>query len=146
MKSALLAALLACTPAICLANGSKWQGTTPVYQDEGNVPIAFDTVCSSSVWTVLVASDSIRRSVLFQALPTNSVNVCITPSSSTSAPSCGDTTPGIELTPNASLTDYTVAKWWCMARTVATGASIVIKGYWTRDYGDYGNISNPTRP
>ena len=107
----------------------------PSYRHEGDTRDFFGVTCSShtAAWTVLVASDSVRRSVKFMSLPTNSGGVCI--SSATTTESFSDTTAGWELYPSSAsaLTDYTVAAWSCRSRA---GNADDIKGYATRHSKD----------
>jgi len=136
MKKDLLLAFLAGALGVSLlyANPRSYQAnyTDRVMTDEGDTPSGFAISCSNSAWTQIVAADDDSRSVLFQALSTSSGNVCISTVTAAGA-ACDDTTPGPELIPGASVTDYTSSRWNCRARS---GGTAVVKGYRSLDSAD----------
>ena len=87
------------------------------YRQEGDADgrTLFAVDCSSHLWVSVVAADEDSRSVLFIALDDNAGGVCIS-SMTTSVYSCSDSTPGPELKPGASLTDFTTGAWNCRSR------------------------------
>ena len=72
-------------------------------------------VAGSSLTSVVVA-DATSRAVLFQALSSNTGGICLSTSSVMSQP-CSDSTPGYELAPGSSFTDYTTGAWYCSSRS-----------------------------
>ena len=139
------AAILAFGPSLvrmAVAEGRLETQPRPTFQDEGRDPVPFNISCSSNAWTVLATSDTIRRSITAQLSSDSPNKVCIaTVTASTNA--CDDTTPGVELSSSAfSWTDYTQSAWRCRSRSGdAVGAVGRIRGYFSRDRGDYGIIS-----
>lgn len=148
LAAGLLGAFLL-APVAVRAQGVLKNETTPVQQSEGRDPIVFTASCTSSGWTLVISSDVIAYSTLIVAVTSNTAGVCLYPTSSSSSsasPSganqsgCFPYTGGTELpAQNSSLTDYSKAAWWC--RSVAGTQNL--KGYRTRDRGDYGKISQP---
>lgn len=126
-------------PHIVLAQGQKYYEPQPVFQSEGRNPIAFSVNCATATWTLVIASDTISRSTLMESISSNTVSICLSPSV-TSSSQCVTGTPGPELSPNSSLTDYSHVAWYCSASSGTT--SQTIKGYRTRDKGDYGIIGS----
>ena len=49
--------------------GTKYAETVPVYQTEGRQRIFFSVSCSSSAWSVVVASDSISHRLVIRPTP-----------------------------------------------------------------------------
>lgn len=115
----LLLALL--VPAVCHADNYGERGrifTAPVYRMEGDGAgrQPFAVTCSSfTAATAIVVADSTSRSVLMQALSSNTGGVCISTSSAMALP-CADSMPSYEISPGASLTDYTQGAWYCSSR------------------------------
>jgi hypothetical protein len=133
-----LGLLLAYSPNLVRGQGTKFPQITPVYQEEGRQRVFFSATCTGSSWTLVVSSDSISRSTLITALAANSEPVCL--SSSTATGSCSATTQGPELPASSSLTDYSHGEWYCQSYS----GTQYVKGYRTRDKGDYGNIGAPS--
>lgn len=139
-----LAALAVIGPRFVLAQNEKFHEPQPVFQSEGRNPITFNVSCATATWTLVVASDTISRSTFMEAISSNTNTVCLLPVANGVAPTvavssqCTTATQGPELPPNSSLTDYTRAAWYCAASSGTV--SNVIKGYRTRDKGDYGNV------
>ena len=106
---------------------------TKTYRNEGNTVAPFTLSCSSTAWTAVVAARAVRRSGLMQSLKANAYNVCIA-TTSASGDLCNDATPGIELAPGDSLTDFAEVAWNCRARTGSSGERI--KGYESYDSAD----------
>lgn len=135
-----IAALVLCSPA--RAQYRDKIGVLPEYRLEGRSIIPFSTSCSSSAWTIVVASDTISRSVLY-LVPTSTptMTVCLS-TSQASGVSCVDATPGVEIAAGLSLTDYTTSAFYCRSRAgTLTGT---VKGYRSRDsLGDAGYIALP---
>jgi hypothetical protein len=120
--------------------GMRAGGTQAVFIDEGRDPIPFSVTCSSQLWTTLVSSSSIGRSINVFTPSDNTVDVCIS-TFSTTAITCLAETNGIQLTKNEHFTIYAPIKWFCRAKATATA---VIKGYYSRDRNDFGyNQLNP---
>jgi len=137
LKIGLLALLW--LPSSAYAEGAKAFQPQAIFQDEGDQVIPYSVQCASTSWTVLVSSNIISRSVLYVALSGNSTSICIS-SMTTAGYACQDSTPGIELTPGSSLSDYTKVVWYCRARQTvgATDTRGYIKGRRSRDSGDDG--------
>ena len=118
-------------------SGSRAQkGVVPVFQDEGRDPIYFNMACSSHTWTVVSASDTIRRSILMQLSLDSRATVCLS-SITAASHTCTDTTTGVELSSSTpSLTDFTSAAWRCRSRE---GGNITgrVRGYIARDRADF---------
>lgn len=144
-----LAALAVLAPHSVMAQGEKYQEPQPVYQSEGRNPIPFRVSCATASWTIVVASDTIARSTFMESISSNTNAICLLPSATMTTPSvsissqCMTATQGPELPPNSSLTDYSRAAWYCAASS-GTVANI-LKGYRTRDKGDYGRIGDASR-
>lgn len=139
-----LAAIAAFGPRFVLAQSEKFQENQSVYQSEGRNPVMFAVTCATATWTLVIASDTISRSTFIETPGTNNQVVCLSFSSAPANPSqCVATQPGVILPQGSSLTDYTHAAWYCAASSGTTSQNIV--GYRTRDKGDYGRISDPSR-
>ncbi len=140
MKNLICTAGLLCFLAVHVhAEGAKAFQPQSTFVDEGDAVIPYSILCSSTSWTVLVSSDIISRSVLYQAVTANTTQVCIS-TITTTGYACLTSTPGMELEPGSTLSDYTKAGFSCRARQT-TGASDTrgyIKGRRSRDQGDYG--------
>lgn len=135
----LAAFVLAPAPVSAQAGGAP--DPTAVYWDEGRDPILFQVTCTSTSWTVVVASDTARRSAVIQAPPDNDTNICL---STSTAGTCTGVTTGVELAAKDSLTDYTRIAWRCRARANAAASMTAnLKGYVSRDRADYGKIERP---
>lgn len=134
----LLGGFLASTNA--QSRGRKSADTTATFMDEGDEVTPFAISCSSQSWTVLAASDTIRRTMVAEWIPTNASMICVS-TITTSGYSCGNTTPGVELSSSTiGFTDNSRVKWNCRSR--ASDATIsVLKGYTARDSGDLGAIN-----
>lgn len=130
---------LAAAPLLVGAQGTKEMLPITVYMTEGRNPIYFNVSCATATWTVVVSSDQIARSTFIEAISSNTMNVCL--SSTTSSQACNSSAAGPELVPGQSLTDYSRAAWACKA--VTGTAAQTIKGYRTRDQGDYGQGVRP---
>ena|SRR3990167_2573514 len=130
MKNSLIFNLLfwLSLPSIVLASQGARQNVSvnPVYLHEGDgtgrEPFAIG--CSSTSWTAVVAADETSRSTMFQALDSNALGVCVS-TMTTGAYTCSDTTPGYELSPGSSLTDYTTGAWNCRSRASDAGTDIL---------------------
>ena len=141
MRFLIVAFLVSCAlPSY--AKGRRTPSADAVFTDEGNSRIPFSVECSSSAWTVLASSDSIRRAALIQAPHFNTYGVCV--SSSSGSTPCDNTTNGVELSTGAtgaSMVDNSVAEIRCRARAAAAGFSPQrLKGFLYRDSEDYGAI------
>ncbi len=134
-------------PCVCLrvwAAGAIKSGVSPQFRNDGDSPIMFSVSCSSNAtpaaaWTVLAASDTIRRSILVQFPVDNGVTgICIS-SNAASAQSCNDTLGGIELSTGtlglSNLFLYTNSALYCRSRDNATVIG-VLKGILFRDKRD----------
>lgn len=116
----------------------------PMARNDGDSPIMFSVSCSSNAtpaaaWTVLAASDTIRRSILIQFPVDNGVTgICIS-SNAASAQSCNDTLGGIELSTGtvglSNLYMYTNSALYCRSRDNATAIG-TLKGIMFRDKRD----------
>ena len=136
MKNFWLAGLIIGITGIGYSQGMKYVAPQSVFQSEGRDPYLFNASCASGYWSVVVSSDAIARSTLMQAPSGNTAVVCLAISSTTA--SCSVSLVGPELAPNTALTDYTKSVWYC--RSVSGSQNI--KGYRTRDRGDFGGVSN----
>lgn len=142
-----LAALAAAAARLAGAEGMKYEFSQAVYQSEGSNPVAFSVSCATASWTVVVASDTISRSTFLESVSSNTTNICLLPVTNGIAPSvsvssqCTTATPGPELPPNSSLTDYSRAGWACASSSGTV--SNIIKGYRTRDKRDSGWVGAP---
>jgi hypothetical protein len=138
-----IAGVVVLSPRFANALGTKeWQDIR-TYRSEGRGILPFNVSCSSTAWTVVQSSDAIRRSILMESIPENTLNVCISTLTLIGDP-CGQGTPGIKLTNGSSLTDYTTIQWNCRAVPSATLSSSTVSGYSTRDKGDFGAIYAPS--
>lgn len=129
------------------AQNQKYVEPQPVFMSEGRNPLTFNVSCATATWTIIVSSDTIARSTFMQSSSSNTNTICLLPSATGTAPSvsvssqCVSATQGPELTPSSALTDYSHAAWYC-ASSSGTVAN-TIRGYRTRDKGDYGYIGAP---
>lgn len=136
-QGVILAAFFAVLAGVGLAEAVNERGdhyAKPTYQADGDPQgrHLFAVSCPYSAWTLVVSSDSARRSALFQGVQANSAaGVCL--SSSAATGSCSDTTAGPEVWPLGGLTDYTTSEWYCRSRDTNTDK---IKGYTTRHSRD----------
>ena len=112
------------------ARGKKSAQIT--YRQEGNRRIPFAVTCASETWTLVISSEPKSRQVIFFAPPANAYGVCL--SSSAGAYTCADTTPGAEIQPGASMTDYGTYSWYCKSRNDDANED-VLKGF--RSYHDH---------
>lgn len=140
----ILGHILACVAVCCYAALVHAAGITnysvqPVAIDEGDAPIPFAVTCSSTAWTVLVASDTIRRSVLAQTSFGVGTAVCISTGPAGDPRTCVDSTPGIELS-SSTWNDSSKSQWFCRSRAALLGPLGILKGYVSRDKRDYGYI------
>ena len=139
-----LAAIAVLGPRWSRAEGMKYQEAQPVYQSEGSNPITFNVSCATGAWTIVIASDTISRSTFMESISSNTQNICLLPVTNGVAPTvaissqCTTASPGPELVPSSSLTDYSRAGWACAS---SSGTVVnTIKGYRTRDKRDTGWI------
>lgn len=149
MKKAGILAFLILYPVLSHSQGVLKNEVTPVQQSEGRDPIMFNSTCTATTWTLVTSSDVIAYSTLMVAAASNTATVCLTPTPTVSSATalsaanfsgCFPYTPGVELPAQiSSLTDYSKAAWWC--RSVVGTQNI--KGYRTRDRGDWGKVSQP---
>lgn len=123
----------------------KWEATQ-VYQTEGRNFITFNVKCTSTTWSTVASSDTIRRAIIMQSASSNTASICLMPGFqvtdfSTNTP-CNMDTAGIELSSTTAGTsiwkDYTMFPWNC--RAASNASTQTIKGYWTRDRGDFGHV------
>jgi hypothetical protein len=145
MRGALVVLALLAGAGIAHARGSLHTFSAPSFRDEGRNPQMFVISCSTQSWAVVVSSDAIRRSVLMQADPGNTLTVCLstTTNSGDACSAAPPGTPGVKLTAGQSLTDYTTIQWTCRAATSLSLSSQTVSGYYTRDKGDYGGVADP---
>lgn len=115
----------------------------PTFRDEGRNPILFSISCTTTSWTVIASSDPIRRSILIQADPGNTLTVCVS-TTTNSSDSCTSARPGPKLIAASALTDYTPIQWTCRAASSASVSAAAVSGYSTRDKGDYGYQTSPS--
>ena len=106
---------------------------TKTSRNEGNRRIGFSVTCSSTAWTVVVSSLPARRSVVMHTLGSMIYSVCIG-TQSLAGDLCNDAAPGVELSTNTSITDYSEAVIRCRARSPSTGE--ILKGFDYYDTGD----------
>ena len=137
LQGVLLAAFFAVLAGVGLSEAVNERGpqfAQPTYRAEGDPSGRhyFAVECPHTAWTVVVASDSARRSVLFMGINANSAGgVCLSSSSASAA--CSDTKEGPEVYPKQGLTDYTTSEWYCRSRASSTDT---LKGYTTRHSRD----------
>ncbi len=134
-----LAALTFLGPQAARAQGQNPYLPAPIFQNEGRDPIAFNTALTSYTLTIIISSDTIARSTLFQSISSNTATICISPSSGSFA--CNSSWPGVQLPPNSTLTDFNRSAWY--GRVPAGNATQNVNGYRTRDRGDYGAVGAP---
>lgn len=133
-------ALAVLGPRWARAQGMAALESQPVFQSEGRTPVAFAATCSTATWTLVIASDTISRSTFMESIAANTQPICLSPIAA-GATQCVSTSAGPELSPNSELTDYSHAAWYCAASSGTT--SQALKGYRTRDKGDFGGIGDP---
>lgn len=124
--------------------GRKDLTTVATHRDDGDARIDFNVVCTSTTWAVVIASDSIRRSILMQRGLNNTRGVCLSTATGT-ASICDDTTKGVEFSTVpaiVSLTSYDRGAWNCRARAGNDAYTGRIHGTSFRDSGDYGWIGD----
>lgn len=126
-------------PRFVKAQGEKEILPIPMFMTEGRDPVYFNISCTTAAWAVVVSSDQIARSTFIESISSNTMNICL--SSTTSSQNCDSTAAGPELVPGQTLTDYSRAAWSC--KSVTGTSAQVIKGYRTRDRGDYGQGVRP---
>jgi hypothetical protein len=129
-----LAALVISGVRMASAQGQRYNDLQGVFQSEGRQRIWFNTACIPGSWTLIISSDTISHSTFMMSISSNTSSVCL--SSSAAAGGCSATTQGPELAPNSWLTDYSHGEWYCES----SAGTQYVKGYRTRDKGDYGNI------
>lgn len=145
MKRLLSVALL-CAAFLCGAVPLRAQGEVnkypqPTFTTEGRDPDNFNVSCSSTVWTTVRSSDTIRRSLLVQSLQAGTTVTCLALSTGTPAgSSCGTSTLGDQLPQNASITYLSRAALYCMTWLNVTPQTLI--GHANRDRGDFGRISS----
>jgi hypothetical protein len=139
MRSIILGLFLATIPALCQAEGAKAFQPQATYVDEGDSAVPFSILCASTSWTALISSDTISRSVVYQAPTTNSATICLS-TMTTTAIACAVTTPGIELPAGMSFSDNAKYAWYCRSKEDGVSADTrgYIKGRRSRDKGDLG--------
>lgn len=139
--------LICALPCSAFAQGASGVGPSPVYFNEGNAPIPYNTAITTTSWTVVISSDIISRGLIIESDPANTVTICISTLTvsgigGAANDACAATTTGVKLSPGGSWTDYSDNKWTARGYT-ATGAAALIQylsGVRYRDKGDYGSI------
>jgi hypothetical protein len=137
-----VAAILAASPHFVSALGRARREAQPIYRDDGSGPaIPFNTSCSGTAWTAVApSSDTIRRFLTVQVSTSATSGVCIT-TTTNSGDVCDDNQNGVEITtvtgPSSKFETYDGTAWQCRTR----GGTVKIKGYWTRDAGDQGQVN-----
>jgi hypothetical protein len=141
---AALAAFAVLGPRGAMAQGATQNNPAPGFQTEGRNTVTFSVPCATATWTLIIASDTISRSTFLQSISSNTNTICLLPETAGAVPTvaissqCTTNTQGPELSPISALTDYSHSAWWCASSSGT--ATNTIKGYRTRDKGDYGNI------
>lgn len=138
MKLALVGLVLALMPMGASAQGMRDTQGTSVYQMDGRDPVYASISCTSSAWTQVASSDTIRRSLLIQSLSSNGSNICLGTSTNGNNDACNSSHAGIELATSATYTSLTREKVVCRSYQ----GSPVLKVKAARDRGDYGRIAN----
>lgn len=139
MKEPIIAlALILGIASFGLAQGRGQYKVTPGFTDEGRDILPISTACYPSQWTVAAASDSIRRHLFLQWVPSNVAQVCLSTTSKV-GDSCGDATAGITLSSvTTSIDVYSHVALYCRAYS-SVQSTQTVKGYSARDRSDYGD-------
>jgi hypothetical protein len=130
----LLAALFACwlvKEAYAIPINLQ-QMTSPVYEQTGNNASTFNVLCSTTAWTVVLASSTIARETIYQAAPGNIDSICLevkTSSEVVNNSACSDTSQGVELSSAPATTasvmpdeliDFSEISYYCRGRALTS--------------------------
>lgn len=139
-KSQWLSILFAMVGFVSWSNAlqQKERAVVPEYRDEGDSAVMFSTSCVSSSWSVMIATDSIRRAIIYQTDETAASTVCLS-TTTNSGDTCSASTPGPKILVGGNLTDYSGVGFLCRSKS----GTVSISGYWTRDTGDAGSANRP---
>lgn len=145
MKKWALLVVLCLAPILVNSAGLRFDQITPVERDDGDSPIFINVACDPTLWTSVVSSDTIRRSLYIESDYQVQNPVCLgTAPIGSNTIQCNTATQaliiGTATVPGVSL--FTKNAWTC--RTAgATGVQTgTLHGLIGRDKHDYGNIGD----
>lgn len=134
-----LALLCVILPNLSWSDGKRDYTVEQVHLAEGDSIIPFNVECDSNTWTVLAASDTIRRALVVQRGTDNSQGVCISSITTAGIP-CSSTTSGVEITTaTLSWEDYSENAYRCRSRAANTVLQR-LRGFIYRDTEDWPRV------